>query len=320
MKNGVIIITIILSHFLFLVSFGQNSVLSEGKWIKIGVLESGIYKIDKTFLNNIGVATENLDPRTLRVYGNNISMLPQENNATRPVDLIENAIWGIGIEDGTWDATDYFLFYAHGPNQYLWKESQWQFTKNIYSDTAYFFINYGSSNGKRITNKTPLNLQNTTPITKFRDVLTYEKDERNHLGNSGREWYSDVMAQSVGLTKEIYFNTPNIIDSIFIYTRLMATAEENTKFDIGLNENKIGEVFIKGIPESTYAIKGFDNDNYFQTISQSSQQSIKISLQEPGRFGFINQIVVSYDRALTLTNNKLILTIHWLPKKLQPTT
>ena len=37
--------------FLPLLIFGQTSILNDGDWIKIGIIESGIYKIDKNFLD-----------------------------------------------------------------------------------------------------------------------------------------------------------------------------------------------------------------------------------------------------------------------------
>ena len=47
----------------------QNSILREGDWVKIGVVESGIYKIDKNFLNEINFSDKDIDPLKIQIFG-----------------------------------------------------------------------------------------------------------------------------------------------------------------------------------------------------------------------------------------------------------
>ena len=62
-----LIFTIIL--FKILNVSAQTSLLSNGEWFKIGVVESGIYKIDKKFLQENKVLINNFDPKNIQVYG-----------------------------------------------------------------------------------------------------------------------------------------------------------------------------------------------------------------------------------------------------------
>jgi hypothetical protein len=40
----------------------SNSVLATGEWFKFAIEKSGVYRLDKRFLNNLGMNTDNLDP------------------------------------------------------------------------------------------------------------------------------------------------------------------------------------------------------------------------------------------------------------------
>jgi hypothetical protein len=59
-------------------SIAQKSVLSEGNWIKIGITQSGIYKIDKDILSKAGWSLSQITPQNLKLYGNGGKMLPQK--------------------------------------------------------------------------------------------------------------------------------------------------------------------------------------------------------------------------------------------------
>ena len=58
--------------FLIQVSLAQvnNSVLSSGDWFKFSIDTTGVFKIDKNLLQQIGVSTNGLNPKKLHIYGN----------------------------------------------------------------------------------------------------------------------------------------------------------------------------------------------------------------------------------------------------------
>ena len=95
----------------------------------------------------------NTDPRKIKIYGNEGGMLPQANNVARPVDLVENAIHVQGESDGTFNDSDYILFYAQGADKTYFDDEKeiFYYQKNLYADKYYYFITVGESNGKRIT-------------------------------------------------------------------------------------------------------------------------------------------------------------------------
>ena len=63
MKHVTLIIYFLIFNSIILKS--KNSILSDGKWIKIGVTESGVYKIDKNFFLDNDLSIEIIDPNRI---------------------------------------------------------------------------------------------------------------------------------------------------------------------------------------------------------------------------------------------------------------
>ena len=121
----------------------DQSVLAKGTWFKFKIDTTGIFKIDKALLQRIGISTANLDPRSLRIYGNGGKMLPQLNSDFRYDDLQENAIYVEGEMDGSFDDQDYILFYGQGPDHWKINRTEYELSrhnKNIYSDYAFYLL------------------------------------------------------------------------------------------------------------------------------------------------------------------------------------
>ena len=87
MKHVTLIIYFLIFNSFILKS--NNSILSNGKWIKIGVTESGVYKIDKNFFLDNDLSIENIDPNRIQIFGSGYNgSLPQINyksNLIQPV-------------------------------------------------------------------------------------------------------------------------------------------------------------------------------------------------------------------------------------------
>ena len=176
----------------------ENSVLSTGKWVKFEAPEEGIYKISKANLSLYGIDGNTVDPRTIKIYNNGGKGYPESIIAARPNDLAENAILVIGQDDGSFDNTDYILFYGRGSS--FWDYDVNGITikrfKHPYSEKNYFWITSGGTNGKRISEKPGLS---TTPVLNQATTTAYadlEVDKIN-LGKTGRQFFGDDFSSSV---------------------------------------------------------------------------------------------------------------------------
>ncbi len=176
-----------------------TSVLSDGDVYKFGTKQTGVYKLDFDFLKNkLGIPIENIDPRTIKIYGNGGGILPELTDAPREDDLVENAIQVVGEADGKFDAEDFILFYGQGPDiWYLDTASQtFRYPKNFYSEENFYFLKTGGANGIRIQEQTSITGATYSTST-FSDFIRYEKESFNLLHDwvygqgSGRQFFSD---------------------------------------------------------------------------------------------------------------------------------
>jgi len=187
-KHLLLFIGLVLAEISF--SQGNNSVLTEGNWFKFEVDTTGVFRIDRSFLQQLGISTNGLNPKKIHIYGNGGALLAENNSDFRYDDLQENAIFIAGESDNSFDTNDFILFYAKGPHD--WKINATKSTathrQNPFSDKAYYFITVNTIDGKRITSKTPVTSTASSQITVFDDFTFFEKDERN-LFVAGMQWF-----------------------------------------------------------------------------------------------------------------------------------
>ncbi|MDN5350444.1 MAG: hypothetical protein PWQ54_1840 [Bacteroidales bacterium] len=191
-------------------NFANTSVLSSGNWFKIKVPKTGVYQLTVPELQEIGINTGTTDPRNLRIYSNGGGILPEDNQAFRHDDLVENPIVVVGEEDGVFNENDYVLFFASGPLSWSYNPENgiYERNNNPFDNYSYLFITTDLGTGKRIQPADIPSGQTSQVITEFPDYRLHEVDEYN-LTNTGRTWYGDLF--DVNLTKNFLFNIPDVI-------------------------------------------------------------------------------------------------------------
>lgn len=270
----------------------RNSVLSNGDWFRFYIEKSGIYRISKTFLNQLGLNT-NTDPRNIKIYGNGGRMLPLLNQTEYPIDLKENAILFIGEEDGTFNNEDYILFYAEGVDNW---NIESQTNLNLYDTKSYYYVTSGSGNGKRIQNTIQPAGNPTLAITKFHDTQFHEKDLIN-IGRLGRTWFGeDFTLQS---SQTFNFNFPNIDTSIplEVVVKTAAQAFVSTTMTTTINGQNPQSVTIFPVSDGILYQEG----NFTISAPGSESNSIQVSYNNngvPNSKGYLNYINVSATRNL----------------------
>ncbi|MCK5372639.1 MAG: hypothetical protein KAQ62_28945, partial [Cyclobacteriaceae bacterium] len=245
-----------------------NSVLANGDWYKIPIMETGVYKIDYDFLNNSGINVTGINPKKIKIHGNGGGMLPQQNSEERPVDLVENAILVVGESDGKFDKEDFILFYGEDADYHkLDATGELNYQKNYYSDTSYYFLTISDEEGLRIAERE--NLGSDQPkIQYFDDFIIYEKDEYNII-NSGREWYGEKF--DFTLTYDFKFDFTDLIPDteLSVTSAVMGQTYEQASLDLSVNGQHIGQQTINAIVEGSYLAKGSNQIDEF-TINSSS--------------------------------------------------
>ena len=282
----------------------SNSVLSQGEWYKFYVDTTGVFKLSKSFLNSLGVNTNSVNPKNIRLFGQGGKMLPMSNTSNYPIDLKENAIKFVGEEDGVINSNDYILFYAIGPKGYQ-EESNTNI--NPYTDKSYYFINVSSEFGKRILPYQEPIEDATQVIDTYHDYLFHEEDEYN-IAQIGRRWFGDRLYFEN--EKAFAFEIPNLITSepVKVKVYAAATAETQTSMQVSLNGSLLDTFFFSAIDNPVLA----DDDSYSGDVMVNAS-TINISLNydnngNPSSVGYLDFISIEAERSLTYVNGQFQFT------------
>ena len=101
------------------------------------------------------IISAEIPSNSIHLFSNNKGLLNTVNDASRPDDLEQQSIFVFDGGDGLFSQGDYILFYLKGPDRINFDGQNFNHTKNIYSDSAYCFLNIDNS---RIPNNLDLSL------------------------------------------------------------------------------------------------------------------------------------------------------------------
>lgn len=260
-------------------SFSQTrSVLADGRWYQFSISKSGVYKIDRNFLQGLGIDVNAINPQQLQIYGNGGAMLPERLAEARPQDLQENAIYIQGEADGRFDSDDFILFYGQGPHDWNlnFAPATQEHRQNIYSDKSYYYIRLANQPGKRIQN---LPVVPGTPVASYTDYdgrLFYEKEERN-LFAVGRAWFGEDFSFQNSQRFELDFPNQLPGSTVNIKIRAVAISSLSSSMSVSANGNTIAPLTFA--PASTSAGSQLASANTVTgTIAASTNSRISIDL------------------------------------------
>ena len=275
----------------------SNSVLASGNWFRFYIEKSGVYKISKNFLQQLGVDINNVDPRKIKIYGNGGRMLPLLNSIYYPNDLVENAIQINGESDGVFNNEDYILFYAEGVD--TWNQES-NTNINLYGNKSYYYITTQGNDGKRIKPLIEPSGSSILNITTFDDYQFHELDLTN-IARLGRQWFGESF--EVNDEQEFDFTFPNI--DVSAPVKLMLTAASAaftpTSFNVTANGNLVRNINFPAVNSSNGT--EFISGSLPLNSSFSGAENIKIKLKYnnngvPGSKGFLDNIRLFAKRKL----------------------
>ncbi len=250
----------------------SQSVLSSGVWYKMEITERGVHRIDYNYLQeNTNFNLSEIDPATIKVYGNGAGMLPQENDAFRYEDLTENAILEVGAEDGSFDPGDYVLFFGEGAHRWDIADGHFAYDKHLYSTSNYYFLTIGGEEGLRV-DTSPLIEEEGQTIDSFDDLFVYEDDDINILksglsrGGSGREWYGELFQLNVQLEESFPFDVPGFTGKGEVIVTTLGQSIGPSSMTVAVNGDSLGRQTLRSITPievNPYLNRGFASTDTF---------------------------------------------------------
>jgi hypothetical protein len=255
-----------------------NSVLASGTWKRFYVQKSGVYKISKGFLSDLGFNMNAVDPKKIQIYGNGGRMVPLSNSVSYPNDLEENAIQVAGESDGSFDNDDYVLFYAEGMDNWSQENNT---NINLYADKSYYYVTIGSTDGKRIGTITQPSGAATLNLTTFDDYQFHEVDLTN-IGRLGRTWFGENFSLINEQTFD--FNFPNIVTTIpaKISVHTGANSIVDTTFSVAANGLSLGTLTLSDVALNSGNVAAEASLPFNTTIASTQNISVKLTYNNNG--------------------------------------
>ncbi len=214
----------------------SNSVLAAGEWYRFYVEKSGVYRLSKSFLQQLGLDV-NADPRRIKIYGNGGRMLPLLNSADYPADLAENAIMFVGEQDGQFDNSDYILFYAEGVDNFSRENGT---HNNLYANRSYYYVTSYGGNGKRINAVPQPSGTPAITTTQFDEYVYHERDLVS-IARLGRKWHGEAF--DIEDEQEFDFTVPDIVPGeAKITVRAAANSLTSTSMGVTVNGQTAGTI------------------------------------------------------------------------------
>ena len=291
-------------------TFAQRSAMASGDWYKIGLPETGIYKLTYSELTELGINLAAIDPRQIRIYHNGGGVLPELNAVARPDDLVEVPIFVSGEADGRFDSGDYILFYARGP--VCWKrdnaKTAYVHEQNPYDDYSYAFVVTGLGAGKRIGESESISAVADETINQFLDYQVHEIDEFN-LNRTGRTYFGDKMNGTE--TKRFDFSFPNIVTSKMcsVKTALAGRNFNPATFEVMVDNVNKATYPINSTTSSSERPYGYEVGGWVNAVPVNETVSITLRHNAMGSNttseGYVDYILVNAWRSLKLTGGQM---------------
>ena len=283
-----------------------NSVLNSGEWFRFEVPRTGVYKLSKSFLNQMGINVSGFDPRNLKIYGNGGMMMPFANSANFPFDPTENAIKVIGEEDGVFNDGDYVLFYAEGPSANV-SDNNINTNINPYTDTAVYYLNISAGQGKRIQNFIQPTEVPSLTVDTFQDYKFHEVDETNIIF-VGRRWFGERFG--VENTQTFSFDFPNLITTqpINLKAVTVSTSSSASSYAISVNSNVVGSISMN----ATSPVDGvYVTGGSYQGTTTVANSAVNVTLDfnnqgNPSATSYLDYVSVEATRSLTFSGNQFV--------------
>ena len=288
------------------VPLNLSSKLASGKYYKFLVEKTGVQRIDRTFLRQIGFNVNQINPANIKIYGHGGESLPLKNEETLAsfFDLPEIPLQVIGGEDGSFDDEDEILFYATSTVNSFSETNRSHI--NPYSDEAYYYITVDGGTGKRIPEATEPLGNPAHILTTFRDEQFHEIDEVS-LALVGRRWFGERF--DIVTERTFSFNFPNLVTSenarIDVQTGAIST--QASSMNVNVNGNSIGNISLSSIGDNSPARGG----GLIRNDLNLNQEEVNVTLTynkggNPAARAHLDYINIQATRNLIATGQQFI--------------
>jgi hypothetical protein len=284
-------------------TYSTSSVLAQGKFVKIKIANTGVYKLTYDDLNSMGIS-----PANVRIFGYGGNVLEQSFLQPKIDDLPEVAIWMEKGADGIFNSGDYILFYGQGVTKWTYDKSRSAFnhTVNTYSSYGYYFVTSDAGVGKKIEPKSITLASNPTivPVEEFIDFQLYENDKLSFT-KSGKEFYGEKFDDIISVVIPFNFPNPVLTNTTSARLDVASTSVTNSNFNLSLNgsQNKILTVPAKSTTDNYEQARGTSANFMYTPSSDTFSFGLNYIKSTSSSVGYLNFLEVNTRRQLKMAGS-----------------
>jgi hypothetical protein len=290
---------------------GTPSVLSTGTWYRLTVADEGMYSLDANWFTANGINLSGVNPNTIEIYGNGGEELPENLAAPRPVDLVENAIYVEGEENGRWDPTDRVVFYGRGVQGIKYDPIAKTIRHYIhhYGRVNYYWLRFGMRAGKRMVAQQSLQNPPTVAPSKFLDAVFVEPDTFNIL-KSGKHWFSNPLSPGGSFVRALPLRGMIATEPRLYRYSLAASFNHSSTFTVREHDQIIGSHGFSAPDRpsehlfSRFAV--YEVSGTFPVTNSTSQTRFEFTSPSSGAIGYFDWLDIVYWRTFSPDNGNAL--------------
>jgi hypothetical protein len=283
-----------------------TSVLSSGKWVKVKLTTTGVYKISYSELVAYGLSNIS----NISVWGNGGKKLPYMNNIAAPDDLEQIPIYVEKGADNVFNQGDYILFYAEGPLTWEYETANDFFKHEVhpFSKEMHYFLTTDYATPKRIPDLLSSTSSSTYQSNYYDEHVAFETNDTN-LIKSGRDWYGESFDIYTSQTFDTKLSNSESGSSTKIRIRVSARSSSESSYSLVVNNLGVGNITLSSVnignEEADFISVKQQN---FTTPAQSGNLILTLNYNKPSPAanGWLDYICVNSRQLIKYQGSQLI--------------
>lgn len=257
--------------------YTKNSVLAQGKWVKISITQDGMYRLTRSALSKMGFS----NPDNVRLYGYGGYRLPEVIDPDNEYDDLQEVPLYKADSD-TW------LFWGNG--LLYWNGNTRVF--NPYATQACYFLTEADSPSQIETVTTVVS--SVGGYNSFTDHVLYEKDEYAWF-HGGRNLYENI-DYATSNTHTYRLSTVNSTGQEQLTVAFTAAAETATQVQPTVNGTEMDAMTMSKLGSYIYATQTVRTSDV-SSMSNGSDWTVKLT-STAGNPARLDYLALHYSRQL----------------------
>lgn len=275
----------------------HSSVFSSGRWWKLSVTASGVYRI--TTGDIPALSGTRVD--SIAVYGMGSGMLSVYNSETSTDGLRQLAI---EVKDrngnGLFDAEDEILFYGEGAEEWRYNSGlqRWTFTHHAYATENCYYLTASATAPKRIATAAPVNADT---LFTTHTVVTHVDNDLVNIYKTGQLWMGEKLSTAVP-SRTFDLHLPGSgISNVKLRWAVATSGTLSGVFSLSTNGYNRGEdTLISSNPYRTIV-------DAIPVASSSYTFTLRFTPSDNGGSGYLDFIELTAEAALTFSGGQQLI-------------